>query len=91
MLKKNKIITVLWEDAKIYHFHKEQKPSLTLTQCRGELVKKNKNFVILKNSQQFVYNKDKNEFILKRKVKFFYVPSGMIVKIIDGQVGPRFC
>ncbi len=83
MLKKNKIITILWEDTKIYHFHKGQKLSLTLTRCRGELIKKNKNFVILKNSQQFVYNKDKNEFILKRKAKFFIIPNGMIIKIFS--------
>lgn len=88
MLKKNKVIIVLWEDAEIYHFHKGQKLSLTLTQCRGELVKKNKNFIILKNSQQFVYNKDKNEFILKRKAKFFLIPSGMIIRIIDEQIRP---
>lgn len=80
MLKQNKIITVLWEDAKIYHFHKGQKLSLTLTRCRGELVTKNKDFVVLKNSRQFVYNKDENRFVLKRKAKFFFIPDGMIVR-----------
>ena len=80
MVKNNPIITVEWEDARFYHFFQGQKISLTPTKCYGELIKKNKDFVILKNCQQFVRNKDK--FILKRKANFFYIPNGMIFKIL---------
>jgi hypothetical protein len=77
---KNKIITTInWEDAKIYHFSDGQKVTLTATKCLGELIKRNEEFVILKNCQQFVRNK--NKFILKRKVRFFYIPTGMIVNM----------
>jgi len=81
MYRKNKIVDVVWDDARLYSFNSKTKECLTPTECFGELIKENKEFVILKNCKQFVYNwKDKN-FTFKRKSNFFYIPKGMIKNI----------
>jgi len=84
MPKKNKIVSVIWRDARLYSYEKDTKESLTPTKCFGELIKKDKEFIILKNCSQFVYNKKNKNFPFKRKVNFFYIPKGMIkdIKII---------
>ncbi|MFH1551589.1 MAG: hypothetical protein ABIC36_01760 [bacterium] len=76
--QKCKTLIILWKDAVFYRFYKGEKTSLTLTKCQGEFVKEDKNFIILKNCQQFVLDKKKKKYILKRKANFFFIPKGMI-------------
>ncbi len=83
MNKELEIITILWKDAKIYDYKKGRRISLTSTKCKGEVIKKDKDFVILKNCHQFVFDKIKRKFILKRKANFFFIPKGMITKMIS--------
>jgi len=85
MSKKTKIVNVAWCDARLYSYKEDSKESLTPTKCFGELIKKNKEFIILKNCSQFVYSKRNKNFTLKRKVNFFYIPKGMIesIKIVS--------
>lgn len=80
---KNKKISIFWEDAKIGVFKKGERILLTPTKCEGELIKKNKNFIILKNCRQSVFNRKGRKFILKREVNFFFIPRGMITKVIE--------
>ena len=81
--EKNKTIIVLWKDAVFYRFYKGEKTLLTLTKCQGEFMKENKDFVILKNCKQSVFDEKKKKFIFKRKANFFLIPKGMIVKITN--------
>ena len=78
--KIHKVATIIWEDAKFYRFFIKQKVSLTTTKCEGELIRENKDFIILKNCQQFVLDQKRDKFILKRKARFFFIPKGMIIK-----------
>ena len=86
MLKKQKKhnITILWKDAVLYDAQYEPRTSLTLTKCRGEFVKEDKDFVILKNCRQYVFSKAKKKFIFKRKANFFFIPKGMITATHNG-------
>ena len=81
MTKKKDLISIIWSDARLYHFKRKEKESLTKTKCIGELVEDNKEFIILKKCQQLVFNKDKNKYILKRKANFFFIPKGMIMNV----------
>ena len=78
--KIHKVVKIIWEDAKFYHFHEKRKASLTITKCLGEPIKENKDFVILKDCQQFVLDQKKDKFVLKRKAHFFFIPKGMIIE-----------
>jgi hypothetical protein len=84
MFKKNKFVSITWDDAKLYSFNLKTKEHLTRTKCQGESIKENKDFIILKNCQQFICDKKQKKFFLKRKSNFFYIPKGMIknIKII---------
>lgn len=77
---KNKKISVFWEDAKIGLFKKGDSILLTRTKCEGELIKEDKNFIILRNCQQSVFDRQKKKFIFERKFNFFFIPKGMITK-----------
>jgi len=80
MTMKYKNVKVFWDDAKLYH-SLEKRDSLTPTICQGKLIKNTKNFVVLKNCQQKMYNKEKKKYVFKRKAYFFFIPKGMIKKI----------
>jgi len=81
MPKKEKIVSVFWNDARLYCFKKGEKESLTQTRCIGELVEDNEEFVVLKNCQQFVFDKKEKKYILKRNANFFFIPKGMTIDI----------
>ena len=82
--KEKKIIRIFWEDAVIY-----KKPlnksafSLKKRITEGEVLKEGEEFVIVKNPITFDYSiklKKYVPFVLKRKITFFFIPTGMINK-----------
>jgi len=77
---KNKKTSILWEDANISRFKKGDRTLLTRTKCEGEFIKEDKDFIILKNCQQSVFDRERKKFVFKRKANFFFIPKGMIIE-----------
>lgn len=73
---RNKKISILWEDAKLGVFKKENRILLTPTKCEGELVKQDKKFIILRNCKQFIFDKKKENLFLNGELISFLSPRG---------------
>ena len=81
--KEKKIIRIFWEDAVIYDKASSFKLDLHKRITEGELFKEEKDFIIIKDPTTMDYNRDLKQyapFITKRKITFFFIPTGMINK-----------
>lgn len=82
-LKKNKLVKIYWNDAIIYGKSSDLKLNLQKKITEGELVKESKDFLIIKDPITVNYDIDLKRyvpFVKKRKITFFFIPTGMINK-----------
>lgn len=76
-------IKIYWDDAVIYK-NITIEPLLSKRITIGEFVKKDKNYIVVKNPTTSMYDIKTKKYIQiykDNKQTFFYVPNGMIVKI----------
>ena len=88
--KKGDNVTVYWNDAVVYGkenlaYSKKIKPTRTITE--GKLIKEDKEYVIIGSPKTSKYNSVQKKYIPKlleseKKITFFFIPTGMIEKII---------
>ena len=88
--KKGDSVSIHWNDAVVYgkqniSYSKKLKPTKTVTE--GKLIEENKEFVIVGSPKTFVYRAVQKKYVPKlsesgEEITFFFVPTGMIKKII---------
>ncbi len=83
MENKKQLVKIYWQDAVIY-----KKPSIAQSLVKktiiGEIIKKGRNFIIMKNPQVFEYIREEKKYIEivpEKKITYFYIPKGMITAI----------
>lgn len=82
--KKKEMIRIFWEDAVIYERPLSKgvfflKKKIT----EGEMFKEEEDFIIVKNPTTMDYDRNLKRyvpFVTKRKITFFFIPTGMINK-----------
>lgn len=81
----NDCVKVYWEDAVIYgKINDSRSLGLSKKITEGELYKKDKDFIVIKDPETLTYDKQKNEYALlitDKRITFFYIPKGMVKKI----------
>ncbi len=83
-MKKNKLAKIFWDDAVIYKPSSSSCSNLTAKITSGELIKKTKEYIIIKNPTTSKYNDKEKMYIPETNAdrKFLFIPKGMIKKIV---------
>jgi len=81
----NKLIKIYWDDAVIYTRPPKKRFQLKKRITEGALFKEGTDFFIVQNPTTFDYDANQKQYVLSmpnKKITFFLIPKGMIVKII---------
>lgn len=83
--KKNRLVKIFWDDAVVYARPLNRNFKLQKKITEGELFKENSDFIVVKNPITFDFDNVKKQYIpfaLNKKMTFFFIPKGMVKKIV---------